>query len=168
MCGGVARWLRLLGVDTSYTPGIDDGVLVAEALAEGRVVVSADNKLFERRLFTTGQLSGVHLPVGLKLLAQVEFVVGRLDVTPRFPRCSTCNGTLVAVARAEVAGEVPARSLIWLRSFYRCGACGQVFWEGTHWRRIGAVRARLEGGAGADIGSAGSEGPILPTRDAKI
>ncbi len=145
MCGGITRWLRLLGVDTSYTPGIDDGDLVKQARAEGRTVISADGKLFERRVFSTGELPGVRLPVGLKLLDQLAFVVDALDICPTFPRCSACNGCLRPVPRVEVAAEVPARSLIWVEDFYRCRSCGQVFWEGTHWRRIRAVRDRLFG-----------------------
>lgn len=143
MCGGLARWLRVLGVDTTYTPGIEDGDLVAHALAEGRVVISSDGKMFARRVFTTRRLRGVRLPVGLRLLDQVKFVVRHLGLVPRFPRCTLCNGELANVSRAEVADVVPARSLIWTTAFYRCERCGHVFWEGTHWSRIRAVRARL-------------------------
>ena len=140
MCGGVARWLRVLGVDASYTPDIGDAQLVEYAVAEKRVVISADGKMFERRLFTDGSLRGVRLPVGLKLLDQLRFVVRELGISAGFPRCSLCNGDLSAVTRAEIGDVVPARSLIWAREFYRCGQCGHVFWEGTHWRRIRAVR----------------------------
>ena len=143
MCGGVARWLRVLGVDTSYTPGIDDGDLVRHALAERRVVLSSDGKLFERRLFATGELRSLHLPVGLKLQEQLRFVVRELGTAPGFPRCTLCNGELEAVSRAEVGDIVPARSLIWVTEFYRCRACQHIFWEGTHWRRIRAVRDRI-------------------------
>ncbi len=148
MCGGVARWLRVLGVDASYTPGIEDGDLVEHALAEGRIVVSSDGKLFERRVFVTGQLRGLRLQVGLKLLEQLRFVVRALGLSTGFPRCTLCNGTLDAVSRAEVADVVPARSLVWATEFYRCRECRHVFWEGTHWRRIRAVRDKF-----ADLGT---------------
>jgi uncharacterized protein with PIN domain len=144
MCGGLARWLRLFGVDTTYTPDIKDADLVRHAVAEGRIVVSSDRKLFERRVFTSGELAGVRLPVGLPLREQVRFVVGQLKFHPGFPRCTVCNGELNAVSRAEVADVVPARSLIWAREFYRCQRCGHVFWEGTHWRRIGQELSNLE------------------------
>jgi uncharacterized protein len=143
MCGGLARWLRVLGVDASYTPGIADAALVEHALAERRIVLSSDAKLFERRPLAHGDLRGVQLPVGLRLMEQVEFVVAALGVAVGFPRCTVCNGELEVVGRADVADVVPARSLIWAREFYRCRACRQVFWEGTHWRRIRAVRERF-------------------------
>ncbi len=143
MCGGLARWLRVLGVDASFAPGIDDAALVAGALAERRLVISSDRKLFERRVFTTGELRGLFLPVGLPLLSQVRHVAGALGLKPAFPRCTACNGTLAEVRRDEVADVVPARSLIWAKEFYRCTRCGHVFWEGTHWRRIRVVRDNL-------------------------
>lgn len=144
MCGGLARWLRIFGVDTTYTPGIKDADLIAEALAEARTVISSDHKLFERRLLASGELKGLLLPVGLKLREQVRFASERLSLAPGFPRCAACNGELDPVARADVADVVPARSLIWVREFYRCRLCGQVFWEGSHWRHIGPERARHE------------------------
>jgi uncharacterized protein with PIN domain len=143
MCGGLARWLRLFGVDTTYTPGINDADLIERARADSRMVVSSDHKLFERRLFTTGQLQGLRLPVGLKLREQVRFVAKHLGLRPGFPRCTVCNGVLSPVARAEVADVVPARSLIWVREFFRCRDCDHVFWEGSHWRRIHPARVRI-------------------------
>ncbi len=143
MCGGLTRWLRVFGVDTSYTPGIDDGVLVEHALAEGRLIISADGPLFDRRPLATGQVRGLRLPVGLKLLEQVRYTVRELQLTPGTPRCTACNGELEAVTRAEVADVVPARSLIWGQDFYRCLACHQVFWEGTHWQKIRRVHDAL-------------------------
>ncbi|MFQ5806507.1 MAG: Mut7-C RNAse domain-containing protein [Phycisphaerae bacterium] len=140
MCGGLARWLRLFGVDTTFTAAIKDADLVGHAVAEGRTVISSDHKLFERRLFTSGDLKGVLLPVGLRLREQVRFVADRLALRPGFPRCTACNGELYSVTRAEVGDVVPARSLIWAREFFRCERCGHVFWEGTHWRRIGPAR----------------------------
>lgn len=143
MAGGLARWLRLLGIDASYSPAIADQELVDHALAEKRVVVSSDHKLFERRVFTSGELAGLLLPVGLKLPDQVRFVARHFKLEPGFPRCALCNGKLQPVSRAEVADVVPARSLIWVKEFYRCQDCAHVYWEGTHWRRIGSLRQEL-------------------------
>lgn len=149
MCGGLARWLRLLGHDASYTAHIEDAALAEHAVAERRVVLSSDRRLFERRLFTTGQLRGLLLPVGLMLDEQVLFVFARFTLRAGEPRCTTCNGPLERVARADVADRVPARSLIWTDEFQRCTRCGQVYWRGTHWRRIEALKARLAQAASA-------------------
>ena len=142
-CGGLARWLRLLGVDTTYSPDIDDGELVEHALAEGRVLVSSDNGIFERRRLTRGEVRGILLPVGSTIEQQLDRVMAKVPVTPGTPRCTICNGALHAVGRTDVADRVPARTLAWLSEFHECSGCGKVFWEGTHWRRIHAVIRRL-------------------------
>ncbi len=143
MCGGLARWLRAIGYDTTYTADIDDGVLVAQSGSEHRVLISADGRLFERRAITSGEVRGLRLPRGLKRLAQLEWVVSamRLEVGP--PRCTTCNGQLRPVRRDEVQDLVPARSLVWASEFFLCGVCGKAFWNGTHWMRMEQVRRRM-------------------------
>lgn len=143
MCGGLARWLRALGHDTFYREGIDDAELVEIARHEGRVLISSDGKLFERRPIACGAVCGVMLPRGLRLLDQVEYAVRTLRLPVLPARCTRCNGCLVPATREEVSADVPARSLVWAREFYRCDGCGHVFWDGTHWQRIQAVRTRL-------------------------
>lgn len=144
MCGGLARRLRMLGVDATFTAGIDDDALLRHCRAEGRVLVSSDGPLFQRRVLARGRLRGVHLPVGLRLDRQVDFVMRQLGLRVGFPRCACCNGELRRVARDAIADVVPARTLIWRRAFFRCEQCAHVFWEGSHWRRIGPMRVSYE------------------------
>lgn len=143
MCGGLARWLRALGYDATFTDGIDDGELVEHARREGRVLVTSDGKLMERRLITSGEVRAHFLPRGLKLLDQVRQVAGAFRLTPRGARCTRCNGPLEIVGREQVADAVPARSLLWATEFYRCGACGHAYWNGSHWKRIERVRGEI-------------------------
>ncbi len=169
MCGGLARWLRAFGTDAAHVPGIDDAELVKQALAESRLVVSSDGRLFARRVFTSGRLSGLRMPVGLRLRGQLEYVVVRLALRVGFPRCTRCNGELLVVRRAEVGDVVPVRSLIWAKAFFRCAACEHVSWEGTHWRHIERVRralAFLSEGRRSDFSPGGTR--LQNIRDAKL
>lgn len=161
MCGGLARWLRVLGVDAAYTPGISDSELVAFARRECRIVVSSDRRLFLRRVFQTGELSGILLRPGLRLMKQVQSVCAALSLEIGPPRCTHCGGELAHVDRTEVGDRVPARSLIWASEFQQCGACGRVFWRGTHWRRIEAVRRGLNPGAFSSDGGSPARGGAI-------
>ena len=144
MCGGLARGLRAFGYDTTYTPGIDDAVLVEHAARQGRILISSDGRLFERRLITSGRVRALRLPRGLDRRRQIEYVVRVLHLPPREVRCTRCNGPLRAVRAEDVADRVPARSLTFATAFYACQGCGKAYWNGTHWQRIERERRRLE------------------------
>ncbi len=51
MVGKLARWLRLLGHDVRYERCLEDSLLVTDAAEEGRVVLTRDRKLVERRAY---------------------------------------------------------------------------------------------------------------------
>jgi uncharacterized protein with PIN domain len=151
MCGGLARWLRALGYDATFAPDITDADLVALAQAEGRILISSDSRLFERRLLRDGVIHGLFLPRGLKRLDQVRFVVERLRLPTMEPRCMACGGALVVVGPEDVGDRVPAKSLLGASEFFECECCRKVFWNGSHWRRIAAVRqAAPQWAAGRD------------------
>ena len=144
MCGGLVRWLRAYGVDTAYREGIADDDLVRLAADENRILISSDGPMFQRRAIRSGQIQHYRLERGLKLLDQFRVVVRAFRLRPGEARCSVCNGLLDRVTRAQVADRVPAKSLLWATKFFACVACGKAYWNGSHWRRIEAVRAEME------------------------
>ena len=53
MLAGLARWLRVLDVDTAFEAGLEDALLVDRAVAEQRMILTRDRRLLERRLART-------------------------------------------------------------------------------------------------------------------
>ena len=49
MLGTLARWLRILGYDTSYENFIDDNELVQICHLEGRIALTRDRRLARRK-----------------------------------------------------------------------------------------------------------------------
>ena len=49
MLGTLARWLRILGFDTSYEKFIDDNELIECCTLEGRVALTRDRRLARHR-----------------------------------------------------------------------------------------------------------------------
>lgn len=135
MLGGLARWLRILGYDTVYGPRIEDEALVRRAAAEGRWLLTRDAGLL--REWT---VEGCLLVEADEPLAQLREILSRLELRPReeraFSRCPRCNAALEEADVAEVEDEVPERVLAAQSRFRRCPGCGQVYWEGSHVRRI--------------------------------
>ncbi len=135
MLGGLARWLRIVGYDTVYGPRIEDEALVRRAADEGRWLLTRD-----ARLPREWSVEGYLLVEADEPLEQLREVLNRLELRPRedraFTRCPRCNALLDTAGAAEVEDEVPRRVLAAKAEFRRCPGCGQVYWEGSHVRRI--------------------------------
>jgi uncharacterized protein len=49
-----------------------------------------------------------------------------------FTRCLRCNAKLRVAEKAEVGGAAPTDVLARNEKFWRCPACGRIYWHGTH------------------------------------
>jgi len=136
MHGGLARWLRAAGYDASWTYGIDDAALLAEAAASGRVVLTSDSGILERRVVRRGEVRAVFVPRGRDVDEQLAYVLEELRLPLAEPRCMRCGGEVAEVDRSTVAAEAPPRTYRWIERFQRCRRCGALLWRGTHWPRI--------------------------------
>jgi uncharacterized protein with PIN domain len=141
MLGGLARWLRVLGLDVAYDPALDDAALVSLAAAEDRTILTRDRKLVERRLarnhllITSGEVG-----------AQIRQVIGALEVEPDparlLSRCLRCNTPLAPLAAEQARERVPPYVARTRERFRECPACGRVYWAATH---VARMRERLAG-----------------------
>jgi len=132
--GRLARWLRMLGFDTAYDARCDDARIIEVAASEGRVILTRDRGLLKNARVTHGYWVRSTNP-----RAQIEEVVGRLDLRSQFApftRCMECNGTIDECALEEVRDQVPPKARERSRRFYRCNQCRKVYWEGTHVERM--------------------------------
>jgi uncharacterized protein with PIN domain len=126
--GTLARRLRLLGVDVAYRNDADDDELVAQANAEGRVLLTQDRGILRRR----GLSHGAYV-LGSAPDDQLADVLDRftLSLSP-FTRCPSCNGLLVEVAKDEVSDLLPDGTRRSYDQFSRCAECGRLYWRGAH------------------------------------
>jgi len=138
MLGGLARWLRAAGYDAEFRHGIDDSVIVAETLATGRILLSSDGPMFERKVIRDGQLKALFVPRQLNRLEQLAHVVDKLILKRRPARCMACGGELRQLPKHSVLSEAPPLAYRSCDKFFRCMRCGKLLWRGTHWRTIDA------------------------------
>jgi uncharacterized protein with PIN domain len=139
--GTLARYLRLLGFDTSYRNDLDDATLAELTSREKRILLTRDVGLLKRKAVVRGQWLRSRDPE-----RQVEEIVEALQLKRAFrpfTRCMTCNGLLGGVARKDVDGLVPARVYRRFRSFRQCRDCRRVYWRGTHFVRLQLLVASL-------------------------
>jgi uncharacterized protein with PIN domain len=140
MLGKLAKWLRILGYDTLYDPHLDDDQILQHSLDDGRIILTRDTRLVQRRLARRHLL--VESSVPAEQLRQV-IETFRLPVDERLilSRCLPCNRPIDSVERADVESLVPPYVFRTQKTFARCSGCGRVYWGATH---IADIRRRIE------------------------
>jgi uncharacterized protein with PIN domain len=137
--GTLARRLRLLGVDTAYSPDAEDPDLVEASLAERRVLLTRDRGLLHRRALRWAAHVRSDRPD-----EQAREVLTRFDVPVRpWTRCLACNGLLEEVAKADVADRLEPGTRRTQDRFVQCTSCGKVYWRGAHQERLRTLVDRL-------------------------
>lgn len=128
MLGSLAKRLRWLGYDTVYWRDGSDETLMAQAQAEGRLIVTRDHALARRRGVAALLVESESLP---EQLAEVRAALP-VPAQP-FTRCGECNGLLEMLDRETARMLVPPYVWQTQEAFWRCPDCGRVYWKGTHW-----------------------------------
>lgn len=141
MLGRLARWLRLIGYDTLYSPAFDDRTVMRISRQEGRILLTRDTGIMKSKacgecVFITTD----HVQMQLKEVACALKDMGRPEMA-KTPRCSLCNGPVKTEERKVLLDELPEHILRHQSAFFRCQVCGKVYWNGSHSPSIAAVRA---------------------------
>ncbi|HET9877037.1 MAG TPA: Mut7-C RNAse domain-containing protein [Mycobacterium sp.] len=132
--GGLARLLRLLGLDAWWSNDADDATLADISLGQQRILLTRDRGLLKRRAITRGLFVRADHPE-----QQTIEVIRRLDLGDRLApltRCLRCNGRLATVAKDEVIDELQPLTRRYYDEFSRCADCGQIYWPGSHFARL--------------------------------
>jgi hypothetical protein len=133
MLGRLARWLRVLGWDTTYRPKRNPGD-VERAAAEGRVPLTRNRKLavsVKAAVFIRSD----HVDEQLRQLASLFPIAARREEW--FTRCLDCNTRLEVVSLEQAREMVPDYILETASfKFRRCPSCGRFFWPGSHRKRM--------------------------------
>ncbi len=130
--GTLARRLRLVGVDADYANDRDDDVLISQANATRRVLLTQDRGLLRRRKLWLGAYVR-----GAQPDDQLRDVLDRF-APPLAPwtRCASCNGPLAPARKLDVEEELQPGTRRTYQAFSRCTDCGRVYWRGAHSARL--------------------------------
>jgi len=139
--GKLAKWLRILGFDTSYEPGfsaekdIDSG-------RKKRILLTRTERVLDCKLSQEFIFIKSNNP-----FEQLREVINTLGIiytdTRLFSRCIRCNTHIEQVDKDSVQGNVP--DFIWETRdiFWKCGQCGRIYWPGSHTERSHDIIMRL-------------------------
>jgi uncharacterized protein with PIN domain len=140
--GRLARWLRILGLDTEYMATCDASAIARRARQEARTVLTRNRALSERLGGHCTLLVSEHIEEQIR---QVVGEVGSGHLAP-FSRCNACNERLTSVPKESVKGRVPAYVYEHHERFSVCPVCGRYYWQGTHWHIMQREIERIVGG----------------------
>jgi len=134
--GGLARWLWAAGYEAEVAEGVPGHRLPDEAHRRGKVLLTTETEVLERRLVAKGELVVCWVPSATGMYEQLLMVMRDLGLTLREPRCMGCGGDLVATPKDAVRERIPPRTALWKDEYFVCARCDRLFWQGTHWERI--------------------------------
>lgn len=135
MLARLGRWLRAAGYDTAIAEGgTPDAVLIAQARAEGRILITRDRHLASH--------VGAAMKLWLLHATAIEEQARELRdqyaidwMRAPFTRCLVDN-TMLIMAPAERAALVPPQSRDAGGPLRECPSCGRLYWPGGHVRRM--------------------------------
>ena len=145
--GKLAKWLRMMGYDAVFFKGSDDSHLVAQALAENRIILTRDTQIMKRGVITSGRLKAILINDD-KPEAQIRQVINTLNLDCRFRSftlCLECNQPLEDRSKDQVKDRVPPYVFKTQDQYMECPACHRIYWRGTHWQAMTAKLNKLTG-----------------------
>jgi len=127
----------MLGYDVVYFNDLDDDRLIATAAEEDRVLLTRDVRLFRKASVVGVEAFLVKGGSEIEKLAELARGFGlRLEMDVESSRCPKCNAGIRSVSKEEVEDRIPESTSRFYDEFWICEGCGQVYWRGSHWRRI--------------------------------
>lgn len=135
MLGKLAKWLRILGCDVLYFPGIYDEELIEIAVKEKRIILTRDTLLIKRK--KARSISFFVEDNDYKKQLQQVIRAFSLDKEKYvLTRCIVCNHTLSYRDKKDVKDKVPSYVYQTQHSFGFCPYCCKIYWPATHKDKI--------------------------------
>ena len=131
--GKLAKWLRILGFDTTFEIEVP-AELFYEHLEKDRIVLTRTGTI--KKQFSASRLVFItsnYLDVQLKQVI-AEIGICPADTRP-FSRCIDCNVSIVDVDPDDVCGLIPDYIYETHNAFRKCLQCSRIFWPGSHTKR---------------------------------
>jgi uncharacterized protein with PIN domain len=137
MLGKLARWLRMMGYDVVYSVKLGDDELLGMAKAEGRVLLTRDLELYKRAISRGSEAFFVEGKTESDRLAEVAGRFGlplAIDMDRAY--CPICNTPIKSATKEQLKDKLEPNTYRYYDQFWQCPNCGQVYWQGAHWKQI--------------------------------
>ena len=144
----LARWLRILGYDTIAEQNMDEIDIIQLAKAENRIIISRDEDLVRRASKLKLQVVN---PEGKEIEDRLLklYELTKIDLTmpeTLLSRCTLCNSAIEPIEQEKVDEQIPDGTKKHYNEYWLCTNpdCKQVFWKGSHWKRIEETLVKVQ------------------------
>jgi uncharacterized protein with PIN domain len=146
MLTNVGRWLRIIGIKASIaTKDMSDKEILNKARKENSIIVTEDKELFERAKGSGIRSIYINKMTNLKekllsILKKCRITKSRVENFDKYTLCTKCGGELEKIniekEKEKWKEKIPSYILERYKEVWICEECGQVYWEGSHWKKI--------------------------------
>ncbi len=129
MLGKLCRYLRICGIDTTYS---DQGI-------KALIVAKRENRIFLTRNTNLKKKENVFFISSENLFEQLNEIICKFNLTEEinfFSRCLCCNERLLAVDKERVRELVPFYTYKNFDEFAECPRCKRIYWKGSHYKKM--------------------------------
>ncbi len=132
MLGRLAKWLRILGLDTEYYKPNKIENIILKSLKENRIIITRNSKISTRKTIKFILLNTDNLSEQIKHIINIL----KIDIPAEyfFSRCVLCNNKLVEINKELVKDKVPEFVFQINEKFYTCEKCDKIYWQGKHYK----------------------------------
>lgn len=132
--GTLAKYMRILGLDTLYQNNYKDDEIVKISLKEKRAILTRDRGILKRSEVTHG-----YWIRNSQTSEQIIEVIKRFDLKEQIKelsRCLLCNSLLKKIPKAQIIDRLPRKVKEYQHEFYYCMNCDKIFWKGSHYTKM--------------------------------
>lgn len=131
--GKLAKYLRLMGIDTLFFPHIEDDELITIAKDDNRIILTRDRLLSQRKNAPVFFLKPTDTKSQLRLLIDHYKLK---DDTAFFSRCIVCNTPLQVIDKEKILESLPEKVKKHFDYFEYCLSCDRIYWQGDHYKHM--------------------------------
>lgn len=135
--GTLAKYMRMIGLDTLYKNNFTDEEIVKISFKERRAILTKDRGILKRSGVTHG-----YWIRSSKTIEQLKEVLLRFDLKDQikeFSRCLLCNSILKKVTKEKILDRLPPKVKEQQNAFYICSTCDKIFWKGSHCTKMKGI-----------------------------
>lgn len=139
--GTLAKYMRMLGLDTLYQNNYNDEEIVNISLRDRRTIITHDRGILKRSAVTHGYWIRAN-----KTENQLIEVINRFDLKKHIrelSRCLLCNSKLIKISKEKVLERLPKKVKEHQNEFYHCKYCNKIYWKGSHYNKMRGIIDKL-------------------------